>query len=145
MKRISWKKLGIEELQYRYGYDRNMAELQWNRMYRKGLRQVRKGADTKELNISRELYASTFYGGTQLFNVKVNDIRSDLQIATEFADTENIEKAFIEERFKNMATKYSDVAKLLDRYKKGKISYNTFKERIREFKDTNREYQKSGS
>lgn len=145
MKKVSWKKLGIEELQYRYGFDKNMAELQWNRAYRKALRQVRKGADTKELNVARELYSSSFYRGTQLFDVKFNDFTPNVSVAEEFTRTDNLEKAFIEERFKNMATKYSDVAKLLDRYKKGKISYNTFKERIREFKDTNREYQKSGS
>lgn len=145
MKRVNWKKEGITELQYRYGFDRNMAELQWERAYHKALRQVRKGADTKELNVAREVYSSAFYRGTQLFDINFDDLTPSVKVADAFAQTDNIEKAFIEQRFGNMAKKYSEVDKLVKRYKSGKMSYDTFKEKIKQFKDTNREYQKSGS
>ena len=68
---------------------------------------------------------------------KINDI--------EFSSVDNLEKAFTEKRFENMAKKYKEVDKLLQRYKKGKISYATFRDKIKQFRDTNREYQKAGS
>ena len=145
MKRVNWRKLGIEELQFRYGFDKNVAEIMWERAYRKALRRIRKGADTKDLNIARELYSSIFYEGTQLFSVNFDDLTPSVKVADAFAQTENMEKAFILKRFENMAKKYSYVDKLLKLYEKGKISYDTLLEKIEQFKKTNKEYLKSGS
>ena len=77
--RKNWKKLGIEELQYRYGMEQNVAEHMWENAYRKALRQARKEGVTKDINLSREVYASTFYRGSQMFNIKFDDISPDVK------------------------------------------------------------------
>ena len=145
MARTNWKKLGIEELQYRYGYERNIAEHYWENAYRQALRRARKSGVTKNFNVSQEVYASAFYQGSQLFNISFANVSPSVNIASEFNGVDNLEKAFTEKRFENMAKKYKEVDKLLQRYKKGKISYTTFRDKIKQFRDTNREYQKAGS
>ena len=145
MARRNWKKLGIEELQYRYGFERNIAEHYWENAYRQALRMARKAGVTTNFNVSREVYASAFYQGSQLFNISFANLSPSVNIASEFSNVENLEKAFTEKRFENMAKKYKEVDKLLQRYKKGKISYATFRDKIKQFRDTNREYQKAGS
>ena len=145
MARTNWKKLGIEELQYRYGYERNIAEHYWENAYRQALRRARKAGVTTNFNVSREVYASAFYQGSQLFNISFANISPSVNIASEFSGVDNLERAFTEKRFENMAKKYKEVDKLLQRYKKGKISYATFRDKIKQFRDTNREYQKAGS
>ena len=74
MARTNWKKLGIEELQYRYGFERNIAEHYWENAYRQALRRARKAGVTKNFNVSREVYASAFYQGSQLFNISFANI-----------------------------------------------------------------------
>lgn len=107
--------------------------------------QSAKGRRNKNFNVSREVYASAFYQGSQLFNISFANISPSVNIASEFSSVDNLEKAFTEKRFENMAKKYKEVDKLLQRYKKGKISYTTFRDKIKQFRDTNREYQKAGS
>ena len=145
MARTNWKKLGIEELQYRYGFERNIAEHYWENAYRQALRRARKAGVTKNFNVSREVYASAFYQGSQLFNISFASLSPSVNIASEFSNVENLEKAFTEKRFENMAKKYKEGDKPLQRYKKGTISYATFRDKIKQFRDTNREYQKAGS
>ena len=145
MARTNWKKLGIEELQYRYGFERNIAEHYWENTYRQALRRARKAGVTKNFNVSREVYASSFYQGSQLFNISFANISPSVNIASEFSNVDNLEKAFTEKRYENMAKKNKENDKLLQRYKKGKISYATFREKIKQLRDTNREYQKAGS
>ena len=145
MARTNWKKLGIEALQYRYGFERNIAEQYWDNAYRQELHRAQKEGVTKNFNVSREVYASSFYQGSQLFNISFANISPSVNIASEFSRVDDLEKAFTEKRFENMAKKYKEVNKLLERYKKGKISYSTFRDKIKQFRDTNREYQKAGS
>lgn len=137
--------MAIEELQGRYGMSENIAEIMWRRAYRKALRLMRKYASTKDLNVTFELYASIFNRGTQLFNINFEDITPKVDIAPEFQNVENLEKAFVLKRFEHMGQKYSQVAKWLDMYRRGKMSYEQLKDKIKKFKDTNREYLKSGS
>lgn len=143
--RKNWKKLGIEELQYRYGMEQNVAEHMWENAYRKALRQARKEGVTKDINLSREVYASTFYRGSQMFNIKFDDISPDVKVAAEFTNVDDLQKAFTERRFEHMAQKYKDVNKWLNQYKRGRISYQAFRDKVKKFRDTNQEYQKAGS
>jgi hypothetical protein len=143
--RQNWKRMAIEELQARYGMSENMAEIMWRRAYKKALRLMRKNATTKDLNVTFELYASIFNRGVQLFKINFDDLTPKVEIAKEFQNVENLEKAFILKRFEHMAQKYSQVAKWLDMYRRGKMSYEQLKDKIKKFKDTNREYLKSGS
>ena len=144
MKKLNWRKLGIEELQVRYGMEKELAEMMWERAYRKALRRARTEGVGTDFNISREVYASTFYRGSQLFEVDVEDISPFVSIADEFKG-QDIEKAFTEKRFGNMAKKYSEVADYLEEYKSGKITYKQFRSKIKTFRDSNIEYQKAGS
>lgn len=143
--RQNWRKLGIEELQYRYGYEQNLAEKLWENAYRRALRRARQHGITKDFNVRRELYASMNYRGSQLFDVKVSDTRIDIRIASEYSGVDDLSKAFTEERFKNMAKKYKQVDKILKQYKRGRISYQTFRDKVKNFRDTNLEYQRAGS
>ena len=121
MASTNWKKLGIEELQYRYGFERNIAEHYWENAYRQALRRARKAGVTTNFNVSREVYASAFYQGSQLFNISFANVSPSVNIASEFSSVDNLEKAFTEKRLENMAKKYKEDDKLLQRYKKGKI------------------------
>ena len=145
MARKKKKKLGIEELQYRYGFDRNIAEHYWENAYRQALRRARKAGVTKNFNVSREVYASSFYQGSQLFDISFANISPSVNIASEFSRVDDLEKAFTEKRFENMAKKYKEGDKLVQRYEKGKISYATFGDKIEQCRDTNGGYQKAGS
>lgn len=143
--RHNWKRMAIEELQARYGMSENMAEITWRRAYNKSLRLMRKNASSKDLNVTFELYASIFNRGVQIFNINFDEITPKVEIAKDFQNTDNLEKAFILKRFGHMSQKYSQVAKWLETYRRGKMSYDQLKEKIKKFKDTNREYLKSGS
>ena len=140
----NWTKLGIEELQVRYGYSKQLAETLWERAYRKALRRARSAGVGTDFNVARETYASTFYRGSQLFEIDVEEISPVVSIADEFQG-QDIEKAFTEKRFENMAKKYAEVDEYLHQYKAGKISYKEFRSKIKTFRDTNAEYQKAGS
>ena len=144
MKKKNWSKLGIQELQARYGYSKQLAETLWERAYRKALRRARSSGVGTDFNVAREVYASTFYRGSQLFEVDVTEISPIVEIADEFKG-QDIEKAFTEKRFEHMAQKYTEVEEYLRQYKNGQISYKEFRERIKIFRDTNTEYQKAGS
>lgn len=141
----NWRRLGIEELEARYGMDRNVAEHVWENAYRRALRRARQRGVTKDFNVARELYSSVNYQGKQLFDIKVSDTGIDVQIASSYATVDDLSKAFTEDRFKNMAKKYKQVDKLLTQYKRGRISYQTFREKVKKFRDTNLEYQRAGS
>ena len=143
--RKNWRQLGIEELINRYGMERNVAEMVWERAYRKALRRARKHGVSSDVNIARELYGSIFNRGTQLFDIDLEDISPSVNIAEEFSQSENLEKSFIEKRFENMANKYKEVRKIINLYKRGKITYKELRELIKKFRDTNAEYQKAGS
>lgn len=144
MKRQNWKKLGIQELQVRYGYDKELANILWEREYRKALRTARREGVGTDFNISREVYASTFYRGSQLFEVQVDDFSPKVNIAPEFAG-QDIERAFTTARFEHMAQKYEEVNTYLQAYRSGQISYKEFRNKVKVFRDTNAEYQKAGS
>ena len=126
MARTNWKKLGIEELQYRYGFERNIAEHYWENAYRQALRRARKSGVTKNFNVSREVYASAFYQGSQLFNISFASLSPSVNIASEFSNVDNLEKALTEKRFENMAKKYKEVDKLLQRSRKAKYRMQRF-------------------
>ncbi|MBO7693995.1 MAG: hypothetical protein J6T10_15355 [Methanobrevibacter sp.] len=144
MKKQNWRKLGIEELQVRYGYSPELANILWERAYRKALRKARIEGVGTDFNISREVYASTFYNGSQLFEIDVQEISPLVNIAEQFKG-QDIEKAFTEARFGNMAKKYGEVQDYLEQYKSGQISYKQFRAKVKMFRDSNIEYQKAGS
>lgn len=144
MKKQNWKKLGIEQLQVRFGYSAELANILWERSYRKALRRARGEGVGTDFNISRETYSSLFYRGSQLFEIDIDDISPQVQIAEEFQG-QDLEKAFTTKRFEHMAEKYSEVNDYLQQYKAGQISYKEFRSKIKTFRDTNSEYQKAGS
>ena len=150
-KRVSWRKLGIDRI-ISQNIEQNPliaanAGKIWENAYRQALRRARK-AGIKDINISRELFVSSFYK-TESALVEFNEGTSFaevnlIQIADKFK--EDTQKEFIKARFAGMAESYAKVNELLDGYLEGDISYEEFRDKIDEFRETDAEYLiRSGS
>lgn len=150
MARISWRKLGIDRI-ISQNIEKNPlvaanAAKIWENAYRQALRRARK-AGVQNINISRELFVSSFYkteSGLFTFSegttfAEVNRI----QIADKYK--EDVQKELIKARFAGMADAYPKVNEILDDYLSGNISYDEFRDKIKEFRETDEDYLKSGS
>ena len=150
-KRVSWRKLGIDRI-ISQNIEQNPliaanAGKIWENAYRQALRRARK-AGIKDINISRELFVSSFYNTeSALFEFSEGTSFAEvnrIQIADKFK--EDTQKEFIKARFAGMAESYAKVNELLDGYLDGDISYEEFRDKIDEFRETNAEYLiRSGS
>lgn len=150
-KRVSWRKLGIERI-ISQNIEQNTliatnASKIWENAYRQALRRARK-AGIKDINISRELFVSSFYNTeSALFEFSEGTSFAEvnrIQIADKFK--EDTQKEFIKARFAGMAESYAKVNELLDGYLDGDISYEEFRDKIDEFRETDAEYLiRSGS
>ena len=151
MARISWRKLGIDRI-ISQNIEQNPliaanAGKIWENAYRQALRRARK-AGIKDINISRELFVSSFYNTeSALFEFSEGTSFAEvnrIQIADKFK--EDTQKEFIKARFAGMAESYAKVNELLDGYLDGDISYEEFRDKIDEFRETDAEYLiRSGS
>ena len=150
-KRVSWRKLGIDRI-ISQNIEQNPliaanAGKIWENAYRQALRRARK-AGIKDINISRELFVSSFYKTeSALFELSEGTSFAEvnrIQIADKFK--EDTQKEFIKARFAGMAESYAKVNELLDGYLEGDISYEEFRDKIDEFRETDAEYLiRSGS
>lgn len=150
-KRVSWRKLGIDRI-ISQNIEQNPliaanAGKIWENAYRQALRRARK-AGIKDINISRELFVSSFYKTeSALFEFSEGTSFAEvnrIQIADKFK--EDTQKEFIKARFAGMAESYAKVNDLLDGYLDGDISYEEFRDKIDEFRETDAEYLiRSGS
>lgn len=150
-KRVSWRKLGIDRI-ISQNIEQNPliaanAGKIWENAYRQALRRARK-AGIKDINISRELFVSSFYNTeSALFEFREGTSFAEvnrIQIADKFK--EDTQKEFIKARFAGMAESYAKVNELLDGYLDGDISYEEFRDKIDEFRETDAEYLiRSGS
>lgn len=150
-KRVSWRKLGIDRI-ISQNIEQNPliaanAGKIWENAYRQALRRARK-AGIKDINISRELFVSSFY--------KTENVLFEFSEGTSFAEVNRIQIAdkfkkdtqreFIKARFAGMAQTYDKVNDILDGYLEGDISYEEFRDKIDEFRETDAEYLiRSGS
>ena len=144
-KRVSWRKLGIDRI-ISQNIEQNPliaanAGKIWENAYRQALRRARK-AGIKDINISRELFVSSFYNTeSALFEFSEGTSFAEvnrIQIADKFK--EDTQKEFIKARFAGMAESYAKVNELLDGYLDGDISYEEFRDKIDEFRETDAEY-----
>lgn len=149
MKRISWRKHGIERIISQNTNNplivANAPKI-WENAYRQALRRVRK-AGVQDINISRELFISSFYR-TENALFKFEDgtefgVTNRIQINDKFR--EDTQREFIRSRFKGMAETYQQVDELVNSYANGDISYEEFRDKIEEFRETDEDYLKSGS
>lgn len=150
-KRVSWRKLGIDRI-ISQNIEQNPliaanAGKIWENAYRQALRRARK-AGIKDINISRELFVSSFYKTeSALFEFSEGTSFAEvnrIQIADKFK--EDTQKEFIKARFAGMAESYAKVNEFLDGYLDGDISYEEFRDKIDEFRETDAEYLiRSGS
>ena len=150
-KRVSWRKLGIDRI-ISQNIEQNPliaanAGKIWENAYRQALRRARK-AGIKDINISRELFVSSFYKTeSALFEFSEGTSFAEvnrIQIADKFK--EDTQKEFIKARFAGMAESYTKVNEFLDGYLDGDISYDEFRDKIDEFRETDAEYLiRSGS
>ena len=150
-KRVSWRKLGIDRI-ISQNIEQNPliaanAGKIWENAYRQALRRARK-AGIKDINISRELFVSSFYKTeSALFEFSEGTSFAEvnrIQIADKFK--EDTQREFIKARFAGMAESYPKVNEILDGYLEGDISYDEFRDKIDEFRETDAEYLiRSGS
>ena len=150
-KRVSWRKLGIDRI-ISQNIEQNPliaanAGKIWENAYRQALRRARK-AGIKDINISRELFVSSFYNTeSALFEFSEGTSFAEvnrIQIADKFK--EDTQKEFIKARFAGMAESYPKINEILDGYLEGNISYDEFRDKIDEFRETDAEYLiRSGS
>lgn len=150
-KRVSWRKLGIDRI-ISQNIEQNPlvaanAGKIWENAYRQALRRARK-AGIKDINISRELFVSSFYKTeSALFEFSEGTSFAEvnrIQIADKFK--EDAQREFIKARFAGMAQTYDKVNDILDGYLEGDISYEEFRDKIDEFRETDAEYLiRSGS
>ena len=150
-KRVSWRKRGIDRI-ISQNIEQNPliaanAGKIWENAYRQALRRARK-AGIKDINISRELFVSSFYKiESALFEFSEGTSFAEvnrIQIADKFK--EDAQKEFIKARFAGMAESYDKVNDILDDYVEGNISYDEFRDKIDEFRETDAEYLiRSGS
>lgn len=150
-KRVSWRKLGIDRI-ISQNIEQNPliaanAGKIWENAYRQALRRARK-AGIKDINISRELFVSSFYKTeSALFEFSEGTSFAEvnrIQIADKFK--EDTQKEFIKARFAGMAESYAKVNEFLDGYLDGDISYEEFRDKMDEFRETDAEYLiRSGS
>ena len=150
-KRVSWRKLGIDRI-ISQNIEQNPliaanAGKIWENAYRQALRRARK-AGIKDINISRELFVSSFYKTeSALFEFSEGTSFAEvnrIQIADKFK--EDTQKEFIKARFAGMAESYPKVNEILGGYLEGNISYDEFRDKIDEFRETDAEYLiRSGS
>ena len=145
MARISWRKLGIDRI-ISQNIEKNPlvaanAAKIWENAYRQALRRVRK-AGVQDINISRELFVSSFYKTESgLFRFSEGTTFAEvnrIQIQDKYA--EDAQKELIKARFAGMADAYPKVNEILDDYISGDISYEEFRDKIKEFRETDAEY-----
>ena len=151
MARLSWRKLGLDRIITQNIEKHPMiaanAEKIWENAYRQALRRARK-AGVQNINISRELFVSSFYkteSGLFRFSEGTTFAEVNLiQISDKYA--EDAQKELIKARFAGMADAYPKVNDILDDYITGDISYEEFRDKIKEFRETDAEYlTRSGS
>lgn len=145
MARISWRKLGIDRI-ISQNIEKNPlvaanAAKIWENAYRQALRRARK-AGVQDINISRELFVSSFYKTESgLFRFSEGTTFAEvnrIQIQDKYA--EDAQKELIKARFAGMADAYPKVNEILDDYISGDISYEEFRDKIKEFRETDAEY-----
>lgn len=145
MARISWRKLGIDRIisqniEQNPLVAANAAKI-WENAYRQALRRARK-AGVQDINISRELFVSSFYKTESgLFRFSEGTTFAEvnrIQIQDKYA--EDAQKELIKARFAGMAAAYDKVNDILDDYVSGNISYEEFRDKIKEFRETDAEY-----
>lgn len=145
MARISWRKLGIDRI-ISQNIEKNPlvaanAAKIWENAYRQALRRARK-AGVQDINISRELFVSSFYKTESgLFRFSEGTTFAEvnrIQIQDKYA--EDAQKELIKARFAGMADAFPKVNEILDDYLSGNISYEDFRDKIKEFRETDAEY-----
>lgn len=145
MARISWRKLGIDRIisqniEQNPLVAANAAKI-WENAYRQALRRARK-VGVQDINISRELFVSSFYKTESgLFRFSEGTTFAEvnrIQIQDKYA--EDAQKELIKARFAGMADAYPKVNEILDDYLSGNISYEEFRDKIKEFRETDAEY-----
>ena len=143
VKRINYRAKTIEKIMESEKLDLQSATTQYNRYYRSALAEA--GAGKKGINTAREVYASLYYQGQQVFHVESNKL-----ILNEiFKDETDIKFEQTMFRMKELYTKFANdspaLKKIFQEYRSGKISRSEFNASIKDWKQKNIKYFISGS
>ena len=142
-KKINFRNRAISRLQEDLGMTKEASISYYNRIYRNALKQT--GGHQKELNVTREVFASMFYETASTFQIGPNQT---ITLNPIIKNTADISKGIAFARMDNFFNKYSDDKQLQNikqAYENGKISKKEFNEKIKEWKATTHKYLISGS
>ena len=143
-KGISSKNIAISKLQEKAAMTRGEAEAFYNRAYAKALRLV-KDYDKTGFNVSKELVASMFYNGKNLFKIDMDNQTIELN---DIGKQTSLKKSMTMSRMSEFFEKYGDSKFLIEareEYFKGNISRKEFNARIKSWKAEHLRYIISGS
>ena len=145
--KINWKKKGIEELMFRYGYDYNVAKTIYMRIYKKAWYETKHKGKVEGINIAYETYVSTFgyENSVKLFDISFDDLSYKLDFASQFKYSKDVQIDFILERFKGFKEAYGEssinfygdsytVDEMYQRFKDSQIDYDTFIDYVEQFR-----------
>lgn len=144
-KRINWKQKAINKLTDPdvIGMTHDEAVTYYNRVYRNALKAI--GGKQKDFKVSREVYATLFYRGTNVFQLGYNQSITLNPIIT---DTTDVKKDVTMARMEAFFDKYKDskyIKETKQLYESGEIDQKEFNERIKYFKNYNPKFLISGS
>ena len=143
-KGINNKNIAISKLQEKAGMTQGEATAFYNRAYSKALRLV-KDYDKTGFNVSKELVASMFYSGKNLFKIDMNNQTVELNIIGKSSGS--LKKDMTLVRMDKFFEKYGDskfLQEAKNEYFKGNISRQEFNLRIKEWKSKHIRYLISG-
>ena len=141
--KTSWRKKAVNAL-IEQGIDRANAERIFSSVYQQARRRVRKETSDKNINLTFETYNALVGRADSLIHVTLSDDKIKVSTQLRYRG-ENLETAYLNSRFANMAIAYDEVNELLTAYNDGEISYREFIDAIQEFKDTNPKYWRGKS
>ena len=140
----NWRTQTIAKLQERRGMSETQAVSYYNQVYRLALKET--SGKVKGMKVSREIYASLFYQGEQLFTID-NDGTS-VVLNPIAKGSKNVEETMRLARMNKFFDKYGKseyLKEVLAEYNSGNIDKEEFNEKIKAFKKYNIKYLISGS
>ena len=142
-KRINYRSKTIERLIESTGVDRATATTEYNRYYRSALAEA--GAGKKGINTAREVYASLFYTGENIFHIEGKKLVLNELLKGETSIGYEQTMFRMADLYNKFAKDSPALQKIFQEYKEGKISKSEFNANIKDWKKLNIKYMISGS
>ena len=144
-KRINWRQRAITRLSDpdEVGMTKEEAVTYYNRVYRNALKTT--GGHQKNLNTTKEVYATLFYDTASTFQLGPNQ---SITLNPIIQNTSNVSQGMALARMDSFFDKYKDDKQLQaikNQYVAGTITRQEFNEKIKDWKSMSQKYLISGS